>query len=290
MSGWNADTAAGPSGAGAVTVVEGSSFCISSPSGDIHPELTQGAFYQDTRILSGWRLTVDGQPLEPLSARILEPYRAIFVGRARRPDGHADSPLVVERERLVGVGVREDITVRNYSREAAECTVQVGVEADFADLFDVKGGVSIPHTQLTRQVREEELRLEAVRNGRHRGIAVHARGGDLDEDAVSFQVSIPPRGEWSTSLIITPLVERRPAHRDLHPHDGSVRTGGSPPVRGLGRYVPELNRPTLASNGPCGAATRTSAPCASSTRTIRTGRWSPPGRPGSWRCSAATRC
>ncbi|MCG2624842.1 amylo-alpha-1,6-glucosidase [Arthrobacter sp. I2-34] len=241
MSGWNADTAAGPSGAGAVTVVEGSSFCISSPSGDIHPELTQGAFYQDTRILSGWRLTVDGQPLEPLSARILEPYRAIFVGRARRADGHADSPLVVERERLVGVGVREDITVRNYSRTTAECTVRVGVEADFADLFDVKGGVSIPDTQLTRQVRGEELRLEAVRNGRHRGIAVHGRGGDLDEDAVSFQVSIPPRGQWSTSLIITPLVEHdRPPGTFIHTMEASELEAARR-YEAWERYVPELN-------------------------------------------------
>ena len=38
MAGWNADTAAGPLGAGTVTLVEGSSFCISLPNGDIHPE------------------------------------------------------------------------------------------------------------------------------------------------------------------------------------------------------------------------------------------------------------
>jgi hypothetical protein len=60
MAGWNADTAAGPLGAGAVTLVEGSSFCISLPNGDMHPELPHGLFVQDTRILSGWRLTING--------------------------------------------------------------------------------------------------------------------------------------------------------------------------------------------------------------------------------------
>lgn len=241
MSGWNADTAAGPSGAGAVTVVEGSSFCISSSSGDIHPELTQGAFYQDTRILSGWQLTVDGQPLEPLSAQVREPYHAVFVGRARRADGHADSPLVVERERLVGVGLREDITVRNYSQEIAECTVQVGVDADFADLFDVKGGVSIPRTHLTRQVREDGLVLEAVRNNRHRGIVVHGRGGGISEDAVSFRVLIPPRGHWSTSLIVTPLVEHdRPSGAFIHAMEASELEAARR-YEAWERYVPELN-------------------------------------------------
>lgn len=68
MAGWNADTAAGPVGAGTVTLVEGTSFCISSSDGDIHPKHPHGVFYQDTRILSRWNLTVNGQPLEPLAA------------------------------------------------------------------------------------------------------------------------------------------------------------------------------------------------------------------------------
>ena len=61
MAGWNVDTAAGPLGAGTVTLVEGSSFCISLPNGDIEPEHPHGVFFQDTRILSGWVLTVNGQ-------------------------------------------------------------------------------------------------------------------------------------------------------------------------------------------------------------------------------------
>ena len=52
MAGWNADTAAGPLGAGTVTLVEGSSFCISLANGDIHPEHPHGVFHEDTRILS----------------------------------------------------------------------------------------------------------------------------------------------------------------------------------------------------------------------------------------------
>lgn len=35
MAGWHADNAAGPVGQGAVTLVEGSAFCISLQSGDI---------------------------------------------------------------------------------------------------------------------------------------------------------------------------------------------------------------------------------------------------------------
>jgi hypothetical protein len=96
MTAWNEDTVAGPSGLNAVTVVEGSSFCISTESGDIYPGQAQGMFYQDTRILSRWQLTLNGIPLEPLMGRTFEPYRAVFVGRPRSrrqfPGGQTGTP------------------------------------------------------------------------------------------------------------------------------------------------------------------------------------------------------
>lgn len=50
MAGWNADTAAGPLGT-AVTLVEGSNFCISLPNGDIHSEYPHGVFFEDTDLV-----------------------------------------------------------------------------------------------------------------------------------------------------------------------------------------------------------------------------------------------
>ena len=50
MAGWNADNAAGPAGHGAVTLVDGSSFCISLDNGDILPDRPHGVFHQDTRV------------------------------------------------------------------------------------------------------------------------------------------------------------------------------------------------------------------------------------------------
>lgn len=91
MAGWNADTAAGPLGAGAVTLVEGSSFCISLQNGDMHSEHPHGLFVRDTRILSGWSLTISGKSVEPLAAETKEPYRAQFAGRVPLTDGYAEA-------------------------------------------------------------------------------------------------------------------------------------------------------------------------------------------------------
>lgn len=57
MAGWNADNAAGPVWQGAVTLGEGSAFCVSLQSGDIfpaggayHPGLQSGQLAQRLRV------------------------------------------------------------------------------------------------------------------------------------------------------------------------------------------------------------------------------------------------
>lgn len=115
MAGWNVENAAGPTGQGAVTLVGGSSFCISLQNGDIFPHHPHGVFHQDTRILSRWGLTINGQPMEPLGAWTPAPYQGIYIGRAVDADGRADSPLTVQRKREVGAGIRETITIHNYA-------------------------------------------------------------------------------------------------------------------------------------------------------------------------------
>jgi hypothetical protein len=55
------------SAAGVVTLVEGATFCLSNPAGDVLPGLPHGLFFRDTRLLSGWQLFVDGEPPAPVS-------------------------------------------------------------------------------------------------------------------------------------------------------------------------------------------------------------------------------
>ena len=64
----------------AVTLIEGSTFCISEPGGDIVPGQPQGLFIQDTRVLSRWTLTVDGRAAEPVTVQQADPHAAAFIG------------------------------------------------------------------------------------------------------------------------------------------------------------------------------------------------------------------
>ena len=45
---------------GAVTQVEGQTFCLSGRAGDFDPDLPHGLFVLDTRVLSCWQLRVNG--------------------------------------------------------------------------------------------------------------------------------------------------------------------------------------------------------------------------------------
>ena len=226
MAGWNAEVAVGGLGVGSVTLVEGSSFCISSGNGDIYSENPHGVFVEDTRVLSGWRLTVNGASLEPLAAKTVEPYRALFAGRVPRPDGR-ESPIIVERLRDVDRGINEVITVRNYAPHAAFCDVSIRIDADFADLFEVKEARIRRHWKESRQSTDDTLLIQAAWQDIQKGVLVSCSGADITLEALTFHITLAPHGQWSTSLKVEPVLEqgrstmlsRRSDSSGLSPHD-----------------------------------------------------------------------
>ncbi|MFJ5699996.1 glycogen debranching N-terminal domain-containing protein [Arthrobacter sp. NPDC093139] len=223
MAGWNADTAAGPLGPGTVTLVEGTSFCISLPNGDINPDYPHGAFFEDTRILSRWTLTVNGQALEPLAAETKQPYRALFAGRVTRSDGYADSPLIVERLRDVAAGILEQITIRNYGLNPAECLVSLRIESDFADLFEVKEARIPRRWEETRQADGDSLIIRALWQNVRKGVVVKTEGADVTAEALTYRTVVAPQDEWTTELRVVPLVEGiDPDGLFVHPNAGEL--------------------------------------------------------------------
>ena len=155
---------------GTVTLVEGPAFCISGRTGNMHSSFPEGLFYRDTRFLSEMELRVNGQVPEPLAATTTDPFSASFVLRDHPLRGRADSHLVIFRHRYVGRGMREDIVVRNFGEEPAFCAIELTLNCDFADLFEVKEG---------RVERTGELRLEADRT---RMTFSYRRGGFRHSD------------------------------------------------------------------------------------------------------------
>lgn len=188
-------------------LVEGTTFCVSGHDGEIEPQRPDGLFVRDTRIVSRWQLRVDGKPVDPLGALAVEPFHGSFVGRAVPRAGQPEGTLLIERERFVAAGMREDLTVRNYGTEAAGLDVELLVEADFADLFQVKDrregerrGVELSHSGDTVTFR--------LADGA-RGVRVQAEGGLATPGGLLFRIVVPAGGSWSTSIRAVPSVDGR---------------------------------------------------------------------------------
>jgi glycogen debranching enzyme len=208
MTAAQSDVAAGPVGTGAVTLVEGSSFCISSANGDMAAGHPHGVFFRDMRILSRWNLYVDDEPAEPLTSLTPEPFRATFLARAHHRWAHAESTLLVRRERRVGTGLREDIVLQNLGREAAGCTVSLLVGADFADLFEVKENRTQSHGDHSVHASGTRISVDYRWRDLQRGVVVEAPDAtSVSRDGVVFRIVVPPHAEWSTTVFARPVVD-----------------------------------------------------------------------------------
>ncbi len=197
----------GPPG-GSVTLVEGSAFCISGRSGDIVPDSPQGLFFRDTRFLSRLELRVNEQRPEALAADSTTPFSATFVCRTRPLAGKADSTLVVFRHRYVGRGMREDISIFNYGEEPAYCTVELRMNADFADLFRVKEGRVKPEGDVTMQPSSSGTLFRYQKGSVRKGARITL--GDSAQwasNVAKFELVVPARGNWSTCLQLAPVIE-----------------------------------------------------------------------------------
>ena len=214
------------SGAGSVTLVDESTFAISGGTGDISSGAAQGLFFRDTRILSQFEVVLNGVRAEPLAAVTDDPFSATFVARDIPAPGRADSTLMVFRHRHVGQGMREELVLRNFGDEATVCTVEVLVDADFADLFAVKEGrVGTDPRQgsVTAEVEEctsprgagsadgwVALSYTYAREPVARGVEIRAVGAHrVAPGLITFEVIVPARGEWSTCLEVGPVIDGR---------------------------------------------------------------------------------
>lgn len=193
---------------GTVTLVEGSAFCISGRSGTVHPNFPEGLFFRDTRFLSRFELRVNGEEPEPLSATNLDPFSAAFVARDQPAPGAADSHLVVFRHRYVGRGMREDLVVRNFGSEPAFCTIELLVECDFADIFEVKEMRVAKPGDLVVEAEHGRVSF-AYRHGEFtRGMHLDfSEPPHFDGSVASYEVIVPARGEWSTCLQLSPVID-----------------------------------------------------------------------------------
>ncbi len=200
-----------------LTILEGSTFCISDDRGDI-AAATSGFFAHDTRFLSRLVLRVAGtQPLLLSSGRV-QHFQAAFYLRNGTANGFLPRDAVsIARERFVGTGMQERVTLRNECTHPIELEVALEAEADFADIISVKQhDFSLGDPEHARPlpapapvtVDRNDSRLSIVDPRGDLATRLRfSRPGRLDGNAMTYAVTLDPHASWDLSVDIHPWIE-----------------------------------------------------------------------------------
>ena len=185
-----------------ISVLEGNNFVVSDLRGDIDASPTEalGLFAWDTRFLSRWILTVDGQRPNVLSTDDLNYFEAQFFLVPGTGTIYVDADQSIIRKRTIGNGFHEDLTIFNHSSKPIDLKVHIEAASDFADLFEVKDKLT-KKGEFYHRVESHRLVLGYRREKFIRETLITASANaDIDEHGLNFAVHIEPHSEWTTSL------------------------------------------------------------------------------------------
>ena len=189
-----------------LSVLDGSTFVVGDRLGDIRADegREHGFFSDDTRFISRWVLRFGQAPPELLSLNQSAHFDAqFFLTPTVGPDEQA--PCSVVRHRLVDHVWIEEITVTNHLHETSGLDVTLEVDADFADLFEVKDGV-VAERPVTCTRDGGSLTL-AYRHAEFRRSVTIASSSPaaITRQGFAFSLRLAPGEQWSTSFTISPF-------------------------------------------------------------------------------------
>jgi len=201
-------------------------------SGEMSSTKEQGYFSADTRLVSGYRLKLGGKQPVLLNGAAAGQHSARF--EFTNPaivgcDGHqlSEHSLHLRLDRSVGPGIHEDYDLTNQSRDDVVFDLEVSIESDFADLFDVKAHRRVRRGSIHSFWDEENERLTTrYANGAfERSFVLEVANNDSPPEfangGILFRVELAPASSWHCCLWWMPVIDgterrvTRPCHQLL---------------------------------------------------------------------------
>ena len=199
-------------------------FAVFDDSGDVGAlgSDEQGLYFEGTRYLSQFRLRLNGQRPLLLSARVKQE-NELFGADLTNPDLPLPDGLLLARDLvhvfrgrfLWNATWHERIRLWNYSPARVHVSLAFDIDADFADIFEVRGTKRERHgTRLEPVVAGREIRFT------YRGLDAEVRTTTLEWSEtpnatsarmIRFDYHLEPRGSALLSVAIRCERERSPA-------------------------------------------------------------------------------
>ncbi|MES2483012.1 MAG: amylo-alpha-1,6-glucosidase [Pseudomonadota bacterium] len=194
-------------------IKSGETFALFDRSGDIHTlgGGEQGLYHEDTRFLSKLEFSIDGVQPMFLGSTVKEGNNLLVVemmnpdlmhgGRLVLPKGE----LHVFRGKLLWEGAcYEHIRLNHYGREPVSFELSLKFDADFVDLFEVRGAVRARRGQrlaTTRHCTPEGATMRLAYRGldglvRRSHVRLRPQPAVLEENEARWSVELKPQGEF----------------------------------------------------------------------------------------------
>ncbi|MEU7928868.1 glycogen debranching N-terminal domain-containing protein [Micromonospora sp. NPDC049801] len=200
-----------------IRILDGSTFVVCEDTGDIEatPSEPTGLFSLDTRFLSTWVLSVNGERLNSLSYDDLQYFESRFFLVPGMATHYVDAKLSIIRERAVGGSFCERLTILNHDEKAVDLEIRMDAAADFADLFQVKDEILNKKGEIYTEVEADKLRLGYRRgNFRRETIISSSMSPRYDNRGFAYTVRLEPNEQWEAQIDVQTRAVG-PGDRDL---------------------------------------------------------------------------
>jgi glycogen debranching enzyme len=203
----------------AITILEGSTFCICDELGDVGGWPTSGLFADDTRFLSILQLTINrSRPLLLSSAKV-DYFSAAFYLRNPPVDGLLQDEVSIVRERFIGEAMQDRLVLQNQAMRPVAFDLSLEIGSDFADIFAVKDydfalgnpvqAEPLPPLVAPRFDEEDNQFVLADETGfPAQTQVILSQPGRIEKDGqVTYRIELEPRERWDLRLDIIPAPE-----------------------------------------------------------------------------------
>ncbi len=199
-----------------LVLARGSLFLVTERRGDVAPRGARelGLFDQDTRYLSHWELRILERELVHLSAETSsDAFNQVdlMVSGIENAEllGDPQNYLHISRRQLLDGSLIEQITITNFLSHATTLEVELAFDADFADIFEVRGAKRPRRgTRLPAAIEPDRVRLpyQALDGVVHTTEVCFAPApARLDANSARFHLHLDAGGTQQLELRVIPL-------------------------------------------------------------------------------------
>ncbi len=214
-----------------LTLIDGKTFLATSVAGDIVPPgaADVGFFYEDTRFLSHLEFKLDGHRAVVLSSST----EKTFVSQIELTTGNItmrdsfdlpENTVHIRREQLLACDVLFDrYTFENFNRCPVQFIVEISCNADFVDVFQVRGLARAVHGQYYQPLVERDGLIFSYRGRddvlRQTVVRMNPAPVEIRDGTARWELRLEPLGKTGLEITVTPCVENKKCRATHYVYD-----------------------------------------------------------------------